>query len=74
MAQNAADATVTGHTEAVPGAGKILDHKSMGVYGMPNVSLAIETDEGQHISMVVSTSGNLRLKKDTQLVLQAVSQ
>jgi hypothetical protein len=74
MEQNTADATVTGHTEAMPGGGRALDHKSMGVYGMPSVSLAIETDNGEGVSLVVSTSGNLHLKKDTQLVLQAVSQ
>jgi uncharacterized cupredoxin-like copper-binding protein len=74
MEQNTADATVTGHTEAMPGGGRALDHKSMGVYGMPNVSLAIETDNRERISLVASTSGNVRLKKNTQLVLQAVSQ
>ena len=74
MEQNTADATVTGHTEAMPGGGKALDHKSMGVYGMPDISLAIETENGKRISLVVSTFGNVRLKKTTQLVLQAVSQ
>lgn len=74
MEQNTADATVTGHTEAMPGGGKALDHKSMGVYGMPSVSIAIETDKGQRVSLLVSTSGNVRLRKDTQLVLQAASQ
>jgi hypothetical protein len=74
MEQNTADASVTGHTEAMPGGGKTLDHKSMGVYGMPSVSIAIETDKGQRVSLLVSTSGNVRLKKDTQLVLQVASQ
>jgi hypothetical protein len=74
MEQNTADATVTGHSESVPGGGKVLDRKSIGVYGMPNVSLAIETDNGERVSLVTSTSGNVRLKKNTQLVLQSVSQ
>lgn len=74
MAQNTADATVTGHSGATSGSVDALDHKSTGVYAMPGVSLAIETANGQRISLVVSTSGNIRLKKSTQFLMQSVSQ
>jgi uncharacterized cupredoxin-like copper-binding protein len=74
MAQNTADATVTGHSGATSGSVDALDHKSTGVYAMPGVSLAIEIANGQRISLVVSTSGNIRLKKGAQLLMQAVSQ
>jgi hypothetical protein len=74
MEQNTADATVTGHTTATTGGVNGLNHKSTGVYGMPGVSLAFETDNGERVSLVASTAGKIRLKKNTQLVMQAVSQ
>jgi hypothetical protein len=74
MAQNGNSAAVAGHTDAMTGSIDGLSHKSAGTYGMPGVTLASQADNGKHISLVVSTSGNVRLKKGMQIVMQAVSQ
>jgi hypothetical protein len=74
MAQNGNNAAVAGHTDAMTGSIDGLSHKSAGTYGMPGVTLASQADNGKHISLVVSTSGNVRLKKGMQIVMQAVSQ
>jgi hypothetical protein len=74
MAQSGNNAAVAGHTDAMTGNIDSLSHKSAGAYGMPGVTLASQTDNGKHVSLVVSTSGNVRLKKGMQVVMQAVSQ
>jgi hypothetical protein len=74
MAQSGNNAAVAGHTDAMTGSIDSLSHKSAGTYGMPGVTLASQTDNGKHVSLVVSTSGNLRLKKGMQVVMQAVGQ
>jgi hypothetical protein len=74
MAQSGNNAAVAGHTDAMTGSIDGLSHKSAGAYGMPGVTLASQTDNGKHVSLVVSTSGNVRLKKGMQVVMQAVSQ
>jgi hypothetical protein len=74
MAQSGNNAAVAGHTDAMTGSMDSLSHKSAGTYGMPGVTLASQTDNGKHVSLVVSTSGNVRLKKGMQIVMQAVSQ
>jgi hypothetical protein len=71
MQQNAADAGVAGHTSAGSWSVDGLNHKSMGVYGMSGVSLAIQIANGKNISLVNSKSGNIRLKKSMQLVMRS---
>ncbi len=73
MAQSGNNAAVAGHTDAMTGSIDGLSHKSMGAYGMPGVSLASQTENGMHISLVVSTSSNIRLKKGAQIVMQSIS-
>jgi hypothetical protein len=74
MAQSGNNAAVAGHTDAMTGSIDGLSHKSAGTYGMPGVTLANQTDNGKHVSLVVSTSGNVRLKKGMQIVMESVSQ
>lgn len=51
-----------------------LDHKSAGAYNMPGVELGyVETKKGV-ASLVTSTSGNVRLRKDAQIVFITTSQ
>lgn len=67
------NAAAAGKLNATTGSVDTLSHKSVGVYAMPGVSLATQTENGQHISLVQSTSGDIRLKKGMQLVLLAVN-
>lgn len=73
LAQSGNNAAVAGHTDAMTGSIDGLSHKSMGAYGMPGVSLATETQNGMRVSLVVSTSSNIRLKRGAQIVMQSVS-
>jgi hypothetical protein len=72
MAGTNQNAIPAGHADAMTGTIDGLSHKSMGVYGMKGVSLANQTEKGEHISLVISTAGNIQLKKGAQLLLQAV--
>jgi len=68
-----ANASNVGHQNARTGDVGALSDKSKGVYAMPGVTVGIRTDNGEHSSLVVSTSGNIHLKKGTQLVMQGVA-
>lgn len=73
FAQTGNDAAVAGRTDAMTGSVDGLSHKSTGAYALPGVSIATQTENGKRISLVVSTSGNIHLKKGTQIVMQSVS-
>jgi len=48
------------------------DHEAA-VYGLKDILIANQTEKGERVSVVVSKSGNVRLKKGTQLVLRVVN-
>jgi hypothetical protein len=62
-----------GHTNVTTAKVDGLNHKSAGAYELPGVGLGTRTDKGSHISLLVSTSGNLRLKKGMQFIIQTIS-
>ena len=66
------DALAAGHLDVVSGTIDGLSHESRGVYGLKGISIANQTEKGERISLVVSKSGNVRLKKGSQLVMQVV--
>jgi hypothetical protein len=70
MQQNVAEANVAGRTSTTPGGIGGLNHQSMGVYGVPDVSLAFQFEGVKSVSVVKSNSGNLRLKKGMPMVLR----
>jgi len=66
------DALAAGHLDVVTGTIDGLSHESRGVYGLKGISIANQTEKGERISLVVSKSGNVQLKKGSQLVLRVV--
>jgi hypothetical protein len=64
---------VAGHEDSKSGNVDSLSDTSRGVYAMPGVTLAVRTENGKHVSVLASTSGNIHLKKGAQLVLEATS-
>jgi hypothetical protein len=64
----------TVRTDATVGSVDGLSNSSKGVYGMPGASLGYETNEARYVSVVKSTSGDLRMKKGMQLVVKVVAE
>jgi hypothetical protein len=67
------DALAAGHLDTTTGTIDGLSHESRGVYGLKGISIVNQSEKGERISLVVSKSENLRLKKGSQLVMQVVS-
>jgi hypothetical protein len=67
------DSATAGHEDSKSGNVDSLSNASRGVYAMPGVALAVRTQNGKHVSVIASASGNIRLKKGAQLVLEAAS-
>jgi hypothetical protein len=61
-----------GHTDVTTAKVDALDHKSKGAYKLPGFAVGTHTDNGVHISLVVSTSGNIRFGKGMQFVMQTI--
>jgi hypothetical protein len=63
----------SGHQDSKSGNVDGLSNASTGVYAMPGVTLVVRTENGKHVSVIASVSGNIHLKKGAQLLLEAAS-
>ncbi len=59
------------HARDVKGTVGYLDHKSVGTFGMPGVTLGYEVTKEGKASLVTSMTGNVKLKKGMQVVFAA---
>jgi hypothetical protein len=63
------------HVHDMKGTVGPLDHKSVGAYGMPGVSLAyVATKKKGNASLIKFATGNVRLKKGMQVVFSTMGQ
>ena len=67
------NATVAGHDTTLKGRTNQLDANSSGVYDLPGVKLSDQMTNGTHYTLLTSSTGDLRLKKGTQLVMEVVT-
>src|ERR1700687_2650545 len=66
-------AKVSGHDSTLKANHGMVDTKSAGVYDIPGLELAYKVTSGTQYSLLISSAGDFKLKKGTQLVLKAVN-
>lgn len=67
------NATVSGHNSTIKGKTNQLDNASTGVYDLPGMKLSDQNTNGTHYSLLTSSTGDFKLKKGTQLVMEVVA-
>lgn len=67
-------AAVKHHDSTLKGSTNQLDTKSTGVSDIPGMELSDQTTNGTHYSLLISSSGDFKLKKGAQLVMKVVTQ
>lgn len=60
------------HARDVKGTVGYLNHKSVGTFGMPGVTLGYELTKAGRASIVTSLTGNVRLRKGMQVVFTSI--
>jgi hypothetical protein len=60
------------HARDLKGTVGYLDHKSVGAFGMPGVTLGYEITKKGNASLITSTAGNVRLRKGMQVVFSSI--
>lgn len=66
-------AAVKHHDSTLKGSTNQLDTTSTGVYDLPGMKLSDQTTNGTHYSLLVSSTGDFKLKKGAQLVMEVVA-